>query len=81
MISFFQERGMDVTLYIAGNGRMDIAGTFYAPDALVDVAGSGVNIIGSRYISYRLDMRGSGTYRVLWNPDLLDPVRTLKLVE
>jgi hypothetical protein len=80
-ISFFQARNQDMTLSLAGNGGFNIKGAFYAPDALLDIDGNGVNYIGSQFVVYRLQMRGGGTYYVNYDPAYIPRTRHLKLVE
>lgn len=80
-LSFFQARDQDMTIFIAGQGGMDIKGAFYARDALIDISGNGTNYIGTQFVAKRMTMRGNGTYIVPWSPETIQPVRDLKLVE
>jgi hypothetical protein len=80
-ISFFQARGITQTVKISGNGGMNITGAWYARDALCDVGGNGVNIIGTQFVCWQMVLHGTGTYIVPWDPGNLMPVRDLKLVE
>ena len=80
-LSFFQARDQSMTVSIAGNGTMSIAGAYYARDALIDIAGNGVNYVGSQFVSHRLTMRGTGTYHVPWDAGTIMPVRDFRIVE
>lgn len=79
--TFFQARGQDPIIAIAGQGGMDIRGTYYATGALLDISGGGINTIGSQLVSRYLTMRGNGTFTVEYDPIKIPPVRSWKLVE
>jgi hypothetical protein len=80
-MTLFQARGQDVTAHVAGQGGLNIKGVLYFPDALLDVAGGGENHVGNQIVSWRLQLRGSGSYSVTWNAGLLKPVPDFGLVE
>jgi hypothetical protein len=83
-MEIFQERSSTVTLQIAGQGSTNISGTFYAAGAGLKITGSslsGVDVIGSQYISDTLQSGGNGQYTVNWQPQLTTPIRQLAIVE
>jgi hypothetical protein len=82
-MSFWQSRSSSNIVIIAGNGSLtSVTGTFYAPQALLDVTGNGVNsVIGSQYISYQLRVNGNGSFNVNWDPNNVAPSRLVGLVE
>jgi hypothetical protein len=79
--TFFQARGQDPTVYVAGGGAMNIKGIYYTTGALLDIAGSGDNKIGSQLVGRFVTLRGNGTFRVDYDADKVPPVRSWKLVE
>jgi hypothetical protein len=83
-IEIFQDRTSPVTLQIAGQGGMQIYGTFYAASALMKITGSSttnIDIIGSQYISDTLQAGGNGNYTVSWNANQTARLRQINLTE
>ena len=78
----FQERTSTVSASISGGSNMNISGTFYFAGALLSVTGSaGFTNFGSQYISNTLNVQGSGTVYVDWDPNKVAQVRLITLVE
>jgi hypothetical protein len=82
-LTFWQRRDSTVTGNIAGTGgETSITGTFYFPGALLKVSGNGgVSNIGSQYISYDLNLSGSGGINIDWHPETVAQKRSIYLVE
>jgi hypothetical protein len=83
-IVLFQERSSTTTLQIAGQGGMNISGTFYAASALLKVTGSSsssVDVIGSQYISDTLQLGGNGKININWSQQSIARLRLIGLVE
>jgi hypothetical protein len=80
-MTLFQARGQTMTGYIAGGGAMNIAGSFYFPNALLDIAGGGSNTIGTQMVTWRLLIRGNGVFTTPWSPNNARPIRELMLIE
>jgi len=81
-LTLFQDRTSSVPASISGGSNMDVTGTFYFAGALLTVTGSGgVANFGSQYISYDLNVQGSGTVYVDWEPNIVARVRLITLVE
>jgi hypothetical protein len=83
-ISIFQTRSATQTMSITGQGGTQITGTFYVPNASMQITGSStttLDVIGSQYISDTLQAGGNGTYAVNWDPNKTAPLRQLGLVE
>jgi hypothetical protein len=80
-LAFFQERGANVDAIFAGNGSFNISGTFYAPNALLRVAGEGDMRIGSQLISRAVDLGGNGDLNVPYDPATVAPTRIVGLVD
>jgi hypothetical protein len=67
-IMIYQRRESTNTVKVAGNGSMDVSGTFYAAAGSLDISGSaGNNKIGSQYISWNLKLSGNGNVTIDWN--------------
>jgi hypothetical protein len=80
-IVFFQNRLSSVPMNVAGNGLFTVTGTFYAAGALLSVAGNSAgNVIGSQYISYKLETSGTADILIDWNQNVAR-VRAIELVE
>jgi hypothetical protein len=78
----FQARGDTDTASISGGSNMSITGTFYFPSALLTVTGSaGFENFGSQYISYDLNVQGTGQIYINWDPNLVAQVRLITIVE
>ena len=61
---------------------MNISGTFYFAGALLTVTGhAGFANFGSQYISNLLNVQGTGTVYVDWDPNKVAQVRLITLVE
>jgi hypothetical protein len=78
----FQDRTSDVPAKLSGGSNMNITGTFYFPAALLTVTGSaGFANFGSQYISYDLNVQGTGTINIDWEPNNVALVRLITIVE
>jgi putative Flp pilus-assembly TadE/G-like protein len=81
-IVLFQDRTSNVAASISGGSNMDITGTFYFAGALLTVTGSGgFANFGSQYISYDLNVQGSGQIYIDWEPNKVAQVRLITIVE
>ena len=79
-ISIFQDRSTSNTVTVAGNGSMNISGTFYAAAATLQVSGNG-DTIGSQYISYDLQVAGNGTVNLPYSASTSAKTRQYGLVQ
>jgi hypothetical protein len=82
-MTLFQSRSNTSTVSITGNGSFNLAGTFYAPKALVQVSGNG-DVLGSQFIADQLQNKGagnSGGFSVNYNGTNAARTRVLGLVE
>ncbi|MEX2176411.1 MAG: pilus assembly protein TadG-related protein [Pirellulaceae bacterium] len=80
-LTLFQDRESANELSVSGGGYMDIAGTFYAANATLKVAGGGDSKVGSQYISRFLEIVGNGGLRIDYDPNQAIPRRILQLIE
>jgi hypothetical protein len=81
-ISLWQTRATTNTLTISGGGAgSTLSGTFYAQHGTLKVSGGNGVGVGSQYISYDLQITGSSSMTVDYNPATVAPVRILQLVE
>jgi hypothetical protein len=81
-IVLFQDRASGVAAGISGGSNMTITGTFYFPGAPLNVTGQGgFANFGSQYISNTLNVQGTGTVYVDWDPNKVAQVRLITLVE
>lgn len=84
-ITFFQRRNVtDVPLSISGQGSMAMSGTFYVAGGEINVQGNdstGLNVIGSQYISRTLSIGGNGKFNVNWNVDIAGRSRVIGFLE
>jgi Flp pilus assembly protein TadG len=82
-LTFFQNRTSTVTGNISGNsGTTNITGTFYFAGALLQIQGNGgVVNLGSQYISYQLNLGGTGGVYINWTPYTVARQRQINLVE
>jgi hypothetical protein len=83
-ISFFQSRSNSTDAQVAGNGKFDVTGTIYVPDALLKIAGNGDTSLASEIIAKQLDNVGggnSGQVNVVYNANSVGKTRLLQLVE
>jgi hypothetical protein len=81
-ILLFQDRTSDVAASVSGGSNMNLTGTFYFPRALLTVTGSaGFDNFGSQYISYDLNVQGTGTINIDWEPNNVAQVRLITIVE
>jgi hypothetical protein len=83
-ILIWYRRDADVPLQITGQGSMEVFGTFYVAGGTIKITGSdttGLDVIGSQYISRLLQSGGNGSYTVNWDPDVVAPLRQLAIVE
>jgi hypothetical protein len=78
----FQDRTSNVAATISGGANMNLTGTFYFAGALLSVTGSGgFDNFGSQYISYDLNVQGTGTINIDWEPNKVAQVRLITIVE
>jgi Flp pilus assembly protein TadG len=82
-VTFFQDRTSSVTGNVQGTGgTTNITGTFYFAGALLNVSGNGgVTNLGSQYISYDLNLGGTGGINISWQPNQVAQKRSIYLVE
>ena len=80
-LTMFQDREATNTMSVQGGGIMDIVGTFYCANAMLDVGGGGSGRIGSQYVSRFLSIRGNGNLRIDYDPTQAIPRRILQWVE
>lgn len=80
-MTLFQERSATQQMNIVGNGSFSAAGTFYAANALISVAGNGAVQVGSQYVSRLLDINGNGALHIVYDPAQVVPRRVLSLIE
>jgi hypothetical protein len=82
-IGIFQSRSNSTDFKVAGNGNFSMTGTFYAPDATMQITGNG-DVEGSQLIGYQLANKGgggSGAVSVVYNSNNVARTRVLNLVE
>jgi hypothetical protein len=78
----FQDRTSNVAASISGGANMNLTGTFYFAGALLTVTGSaGFDNFGSQYISYDLNVQGTGSINIEWDPNKVAQVRLITIVE
>jgi hypothetical protein len=77
----FQNRTATQQLSISGGGNFNMLGTFYAANAPLNVTGNGNAVIGSQYISRKLDLGGGGTTLIQYSAAGSAPMREIGLVE
>jgi hypothetical protein len=81
-IGFWQGRESTNTVYVTGNGSSSITGTFYAKKGMLTVSGNGAqDVLGSQYISNRVNLGGNGNFNIDWKTDLTARTRIYHLVE
>lgn len=84
-IAIFQKRSATATpLSISGQGSMAMSGTFYVAGGAINVSGNdstGLNVIGSQYISRTLSVGGNGKFNVSWDADLTGRSRVIGFLE
>jgi|SRR5947209_1010967 len=79
---FFQARTAPDTANVSGGSNMNLTGTFYFPNALLSVTGSaGFDNFGSQYISKDLNVQGTGSIYINWDPKKAAQTRLIALVE
>ena len=77
----WQRRSATQQLSVAGGGNFSLTGTFYAANALLQVTGSGDAVIGSQYISRKLNLGGGGNTRIDYSDSGTARLREVVLVE
>ena len=87
-ISIFQARSSDAAVNVAGNGGMNITGTFYAAGAQLNVTGNGgledgipKDNIGAQYVSKDLKIDGNGSFNIVYTDDNPIAIRVIQLIE
>jgi hypothetical protein len=67
---------------MTGNGSSLITGTFYAKGGMLTVSGNGTqDVLGSQYISNKVNLGGNGNFNIDWRADQTARSRRLCLVE
>jgi hypothetical protein len=88
-ITIFQDPSSNAPITIAGNGRMNITGTFYAPATknppapgtwILNVSGNGDNL-GSQYITWDLNVAGNGAVNLNYNANSSAKTKQYGLVQ
>ena len=77
----WQRRSATQQLSVAGGGNFSLIGTFYAANALLQVTGSGDAVIGSQYVSRKLNLGGGGNTRISYTDSGTARLREVALVE
>lgn len=78
----FQERTADVQANISGGSNMNLTGTFYFAGTQLNVTGSaGFANFGSQYVTKDLNVQGTGTIHIDWQPDKVGQKRLIAIVE
>ena len=81
-IALWQRRDSTNTVSLSGNGTSSISGTFYAKKGLLAVSGNGGgDVLGSQYISDKLNLGGNGNFNIDWKVDQTSRTRIVRLVE
>jgi hypothetical protein len=80
-ISYFQSRTSTTTSLITGNGKFNITGTMYVPDALIQLQGNGDASIASQVVALLMSSGGNGTTNIVWNGPPTGRMRVMQLVE
>jgi len=81
-LALWQKRSATNTVYLTGNGTSQISGTFYAKRGMLTVSGNGAqDILGSQYISYKVNLGGNGNFNIDWRADKTARTRLYYLVE
>jgi len=81
-IALWQRRDSTNTVTMSGNGTSSISGTFYAKKGLLAVSGNGgQDVLGSQYISDKLNLGGNGNFNVDWKAEQTSRTRIVRLVE
>jgi Flp pilus assembly protein TadG len=80
-ISYFQSRTSTTTSLITGNGKFNITGTMYVPDALIQLQGNGDASIASQVVALLMSSGGNGTTNIVWNGPPSGRMRVMQLVE
>ena len=81
-ISLWQRRSSENTIYLTGNGSSAITGTFYAKKGMLTVTGNGTqDVLGSQYISWKVNLGGNGNFNIDWKADKTARTRLYYLVE
>jgi hypothetical protein len=92
-MSYWQDRSNTSSDKVTGNGSFTINGTFYAPNAYVDVGGNGGSYtgslgtqiagsqVGSQFIAGDMKINGNGSVVVNYQGPPKQPTRILTLVE
>jgi hypothetical protein len=80
-ILFWQSRTATQPVSISGNGNFSLLGTFYVPNATLQVTGGGNAIIGSQYISRCLNIGGNGNVTINYTDNGTARLREAILIE
>jgi len=81
-VLLYQDRTSTVAASVSGGSNMDLTGTFYFANAQLNVTGNSNFInVGSQYVSRTLNVQGTTTLYVDWNPDGVGQTRLITIVE
>jgi len=80
-ILMWQNRTATQALSVSGNGTINLSGTFYAANALLNMGGNGTATIGSQFISRTLNISGGGTQTINYTDAGTARIRQVCLVE
>lgn len=80
-IVIFADRDTGSPISLSGGSGTNIVGTIYAPNSPTMVTGNGNAVMGSRYICRTLDVGGTGTMSVVYDPKGHPRDRILQLVQ
>src|SRR5262249_21926363 len=80
-ILMWQNRTASQTLSVTGSGTINLTGTFYAANALLQMGGNGTATIGSQFISRTLNIAGGGTQTINYTDAGTARKRDVRLVE
>ena len=78
---FWQNRTATQTMSIGGSGTINLTGTIYAANALLNISGNGSATIGSQYISRTLNLSGGGSQLINYSDQNTARKRQVCLVE
>jgi len=80
-ILLFENRTATQPISISGSGNFNLTGTFYAPNAQLQITGGGNATIGSQYISRTLNLGGGGNITINYTDAGTARIREAILVE
>lgn len=80
-ILFYEDAADTNTMKLTGSGAMNIQGIFYAPNALLNLTGSGSGQFYADLVVHALSMTGSGGLQNYSNVNLSEPLTSARLVQ